>query len=232
MIGVRKFDFVEDLASFFINEEFTRTSVTPVEHDQLLADGWRHFGQQFFRYNLALYEGEIRFVIPLRIRLSEFRLAKSHERILRKNSDVEVNVEPVDLTIEVLDLFDRHKRRFKQHTPESIFTFIAERPEDEPSETYQQTLMLGDRLLAAGFFDVGERSVSAIYTAFDPDETRRSLGVFTILKEIEFAVENGMEFYYLGYSYSGRSFYDYKKRFHGTEAFEWNDVWTPVPREF
>lgn len=223
---------MEDLASFFINEEFTRTLVTPAEHDRFLADGWRHFGRQFFRYNLALYEDEIRLVIPLRIRISEFRRAQSQERIRRRNSDVEVFVGPVNITPEILDLFDRHKQRFKQHTPESIFTFIAERPEDEPCETYQQTLRLGNRLVAAGFFDVGERSVSAIYTAFDPDETRRSLGVFTILKEIEFAVEKGMKFYYLGYSYSGRSFYDYKKRFHGTEAFEWNGDWSPVPREF
>ncbi|MCC7308547.1 MAG: GNAT family N-acetyltransferase [Acidobacteria bacterium] len=223
---------MEDLASFYINEEFVRTSVSSAEHDRLLADGWRHFGQQFFRYNLALYEDEIRLVIPLRIRLSEFRIANSQERILRKNGDVEIIVGPVNITPEILDLFDRHKRRFKQHTPESIFTFIVERPEDEPCATYQQSLWIGDRLVAVGFFDVGERSVSAIYTAFDPDETRRSLGVFTILKEIEFAVENGMEFYYLGYSYSGRSFYDYKKRFHGTEAFEWNSAWAPVPREF
>ncbi len=218
--------------TFFINEEFVRTLVSSAEHDRLLADGWRHFGRQFFRYNLALYEDEIRLVIPLRIRLSGFRIAQSQERILRKNSDVEISIGPVNLTQEVLDLFDRHKQRFKQHTPESIFTFIAERPEDEPCDTYQQTMRVGGRLVAAGFFDVGERSVSAIYTAFELDETRRSLGVFTILKEIEFAVEKGMEFYYLGYSYSGRSFYDYKKRFHGTEAFEWNGVWTPVPREF
>jgi len=223
---------VEDLASFYINEECVRTSVSPAEHDRLLADGWRHFGQQFFRYNLALYENEIRLVVPLRIRLLDFRPAQSQERIRRKNSDVEVSVGPVNLSDEVLDLFERHKQRFKQHTPENIFTFIAERPEDEPCATFQQTLRIGERIVGVGFFDAGDRSVSAIYTAFDPDETRRSLGVFTILKEIEFAVENGMEFYYLGYSYSGRSFYDYKKRFHGTEAFEWNGAWMPVPREF
>ncbi|MCC6329480.1 MAG: GNAT family N-acetyltransferase [Acidobacteria bacterium] len=222
---------MEDLASFYINEEFVRTSVSSAEHDRLLADGWRHFGRQFFRYNLALHEDEIRLVIPLRIRLSGFRLAQSQERILRKNSDIEVKVGPVKLTDDILDLFDRHKQRFKQHTPESIFTFIAERPEDEPCATFQQTLRIGERIVGVGFFDIGKRSVSAIYTAFDPDETRRSLGVFTILKEIEFAAEKGMKFYYLGYSYSGRSFYDYKKRFHGTEAFEWNSVWSPVPRE-
>lgn len=222
---------VDDLASFYINEAFTRSSVRRGDFDTLLSDGWRHFGQEFFRYNLALYENEIRFVIPLRIRLSEFRLAKSQERILRRNLDVESSVGPVNVTADVLDLFERHKQRFKQHTPNSIYAFIAERPEDEPCETYQQTLRLGDRLLATGFFDVGERSVSAIYTSFDPVETRRSLGILTILKEIEFAAAIGKQLFYLGYSYSGNSFYDYKKRFHGIEAFDWNAAWSPVPRK-
>jgi leucyl-tRNA---protein transferase len=221
---------MDDLAAVFINEEFTEPSVTPAELDRLLADGWRHFGQQFFRYSLAIYENEIRRVIPLRIRLSEFRLSKSQERILRRNADTRVDIGPVSVTAEVEDLFDRHKRRFKQHPPDSIYTFISADPDAEPCETLQQSVRIGDRLLATGFFDSGARSVSGIYTAFEPEETRRSLGIFTILKEIEYAADSGKEFYYQGYSYSGSSFYDYKKRFHGTEAYQWNGVWTPLPR--
>jgi leucyl-tRNA---protein transferase len=220
---------MDDLAAFFINEEFTQTSVTAAEHDRLLADGWRHFGQQFFRYNLAIYENEIRRVIPLRVRLSAFKRSASQERIVRRNVDVNVSVEPVNVTAEVESLFDRHTKRFKQHPPDSIRTFIQ--PDAEPCETFQQSIRIGDRLLAAGFFDAGERSISAIYTAFDPDETRRSLGIYTILKEIEFAIRTGKELYYLGYCYSGNSFYDYKKRFHGTEAFAWDGTWVPVPRD-
>lgn len=223
---------MNDIASFLINEEFTRTSVTAAELDRLLAEGWRHFGRQFFRYNLALYENEVRLVIPLRVRLSGFRLSRGQRRAINRNADVVVNIEPVRVTPEMVDLFDRHTRRFRQHPPDDIHAFVAERPDDEPCDTFQQTLRLGGRLLAAGFFDAGERSVSGIYTSFDPDETRRSLGIFTILKEIEFAIATGREFYYLGYCYNGSSFYDYKKLFHGTEAFAWNGTWTSVPRNF
>jgi leucyl-tRNA---protein transferase len=221
---------MDDLAAVFINEEFTEPSVAPAEVDRLLADGWRHFGQQFFRYSLAIYENEIRRVIPLRIRLSEFRLSKSQERVLRRNADTRVDIGPVRVTAEVEDLFNRHKRRFKQHPPDSIYTFISADPDAEPCETLQQSVRIGERLVAAGFFDSGSCSVSGIYTAFEPAETRRSLGIFTILKEIEYAIDTGKEFYYQGYSYSGSSFYDYKKRFHGTEAYQWNGVWAPLPR--
>jgi arginyl-tRNA--protein-N-Asp/Glu arginylyltransferase len=46
-----------------------------------------------------------------------------------------------------------------------------------------------------------------------------------MLKEIEFAISNGKEFYYQGYAYEGESFYDYKKRFRVTESFDWKGNW-------
>jgi len=71
----------------------------------------------------------------------------------------------------------------------------------------------------------GERTLSGIYAMFDPEEAQRGLGIFTMLKEIEFAISNGKEFYYQGYAYEGESFYDYKKRFRGTECFDWRGGW-------
>lgn len=221
---------MHDLAATFLNEEFSAAQVTPAQLDDLLANGWRHFGPHFFRYNLGIYNDEIRRIIPLRIRLSEFRLSKSQKRVLSRNKDVAVRIEPVDITSEVKVLFHRHKRRFKQHPPDSLYSFISEDPALEPSTTFQQSVRMDDRLLAAGFFDIGENAVSGIYTSFEPDERRRSLGIFTILKEIEYAMLNGKEFYYQGYCYSGSSFYDYKKLFHGTEGFDWNGNWHPLPR--
>ena len=49
-----------------------------------------------------------------------------------------------------------------------------------------------------------------------------------MLKEIQFAIETGKKFYYQGYSYEGNSFYDYKKRFRGSEAFDWTGNWAPL----
>ena len=63
---------------------------------------------------------------------------------------------------------------------------------------------------------------------FDPELSDRGLGIFTMLKEIEFAIADGKEFYYQGYSYEGESFYDYKKRFRGTEWYDWKGSWTAL----
>ena len=83
-----------------INEEFFAEAVTGDELDLLLEDAWRHFGPHFFRYNLGIYDNEIRLVLPLRIRLADLRLSKSQRRVLRRNADAEIISEaPVVLIV-------------------------------------------------------------------------------------------------------------------------------------
>lgn len=212
----------------YINEAFESPHVTPEQLDLLLADGWRHFGTYFFRYSLGIHEFDIRLVIPLRIRLADFSFSKSQRRVLRQNRDLTVTVHPAEITPESAELFDRHKRRFKWGVPDSIYDFLSNDPASVPCESMQVTARLDDRLVAVSYFDVGSRSISAVYGMFDPEFSDRSLGIFTMLKEIEFAQERRKEFNYQGYAYEGESFYDYKKRFRGTEVFDWKGTWKPL----
>ena len=211
----------------FINEEFDATSITPEQYDHLLADAWRHFGSHFFRYNFGIYEDEIRRVIPLRIRLADLTLSKSQRRVLRRNADLDVSIGPYKVTPETHELFERHKRRFKTGVPNSIYDFIARDAESSPTDLLQITVRDNERLVAVSFFDLAEHSVSAIYGCFDPEETSRSLGIFTMLRVIEYASDLGFDLYYHGYAYEGSSFYDYKKRFSAVESFDWNGNWLP-----
>ena len=223
---------VRDNNLTFINESFEAVIVTPAQLDLLLADAWRHFGTHFFRYNLGIYKDEIRRVIPLRIRLVDFKLSKSQRRVLRRNADLETVIEPTKITDEIHDLFERHKRRFKSGVPNSIYDFLSRDPAGVPTRGFEVTVRNHGKLLAASFFDVGSKSVSAIYASFDPDETLRSLGIFTMLKVIEFALRDGKEFYYHGYAYEGESYYDYKKRFSALESFDWNGSWATFNAEY
>ena len=208
----------------FINEEFHADRVTPRQMDLLLENGWRHFGPHFFRYNIGLLEFDIRPVIPLRIRLADFSFSKSQRRVLRKNADLQTIIRPIEITAEAETLFERHKRRFKQNIPDSIYDFL---PPVSPLEAAAEVSVYeNERLVAVSYFDIGEATVSGIYAMFDPEITSRGLGIFTLLKEIEFAIESGKEFYYQGYVYEGESFYDYKKRFRASEMFDWNGTWS------
>lgn len=214
-----------------INEEFYADAVTPGQLDLLLADAWRHFGTHFFRYNLGIYQDEIRRVIPLRIRLSDFQFSKSQRRNLRNNSDLRVEIRPINITPESEDLFHRHKQRFDHGVPGSIYDFLSHEPSTIPCEAREVAVYDNDRLVAVSYFDIGLTATSGIYAAFDPQLQTRGLGIFTMLKEIEFSIDNRKEFYYQGYAYERESFYDYKKRFAGIECFDWNGDWKDLATE-
>ena len=209
-----------------INEEFNADHVLPEQMDALLELGWRHFGTHFFRYNVGFLEVDLRFVIPLRIRLKDFSFSKSQRKVLRKNQDLDVTISPAEITEEVEDLFDRHKARFDHSVPNSIFDFMSFEPATVPCEAKEIRVTRNGELVALSYFDVGISSTSGIYGMFDPAITDRSLGIFTMLKEIQYSIGTGREFYYLGYAYEGESFYDYKKRFRASEAFDWDSDWT------
>lgn len=209
----------------YINEDFFSPQVAPDELDALLAEGWRHFGTYFFRYNLGFHDFEIRRVFPLRIRLADFSFSKSQRRVLRRNLDLQTFVRPIKIDAEKMDLFRRHKTRFKENVPDSLYDFLSPSPASEPCEALETAVYENGKLVAVSFFDVGAKSVSSVYAMFEPTITSRSLGIFTLLVEINYALENGKKFFYQGYAYEGNSFYDYKKRFGATEAYDWNGNW-------
>jgi leucyl-tRNA---protein transferase len=208
-----------------INEEFHATEVTPQQMDFLLGESWRNFGTYFFRHNLGFYFGEIRKVIPLRIRVADFTFSKSQRRIFNKNEDLKIIIRPIIIDEEKHSLFHRHKLRFEENVPPSIFTFLSAIPATVPCEALEICVYEDEKLLAVSFFNLGEDSTSGIYAMFEPIETSRSLGIYTMLLEIEYAKLHGKNYYYQGYAYEGNSFYDYKKRFRSLEMYNWFGNW-------
>ncbi len=209
----------------YINEEFYASKVSPEQTDLLLAEGWRHFGEHFYRYNLGYYKYDIRTVYALRVNLAKFAFSKNQRRVLKKNQDLQTVIRPIEITEEKEKLFERHKQRFEYGVPDSLYDFLSYEAATIPCEALEVCVYREKELLGASFFDVGKETISSIYGMFAPEETARSLGVLTMLLEIKFAYESGKKFYYHGYAYEGNSFYDYKKRFRGLESYDWNGSW-------
>jgi arginyl-tRNA--protein-N-Asp/Glu arginylyltransferase len=210
-----------------INEFFVASHVAPEEMDMLWAEGWRHFGSYFFRYSEAEHDGANYHVIPLRIELDSFVLSQSQTRVRRKNRDVQVVIRDAVIDHDKEALFDRHRQRFKDNVPDSLHDFLSEQPASVPCRNQEICVYQGDRLLAVSFLDIGQKSTSAVYAAFEPAQQKRSLGIFTMLCAIEHSQSLGMRYYYPGYAYREPSFYDYKKNFSGTEFLDWSTGWKP-----
>jgi arginine-tRNA-protein transferase len=201
---------------------------SPEEMDALWADGWRHFGALFFRYRRAEIGGRGCTVLPLRVELRRFAPSRSQRRVLARNRDLAVRLRASFVDEEKLDLFERHRRRFTNNVPESLYDFLSYEPSSVPCPAVEVCAYAGERLLAASFLDVGRRATSAVYAMFDPEESRRSLGIFTMLMAINFSRERGCLYYYPGYACRESSVYDYKKNFAGLECYDWRGRWHPL----
>lgn len=208
-------------------------TIEQIDHkllDEHLEKGWRHFGTYFFRYILSVHNNQYCIVVPLRIRLENYSPTKSQRKLIKRNEGFRYEIKPIEIDGERIKLFEQHKKKFKSTAPVSIYEFLSyENPAWVPCEAKELDIYDGDKLIAVSFFDISEIGISSIYGMFDLAYSDYRLGVYTMLLEIEYAIQQKKTFYYHGYSYNISSFYDYKKRFNGLEAFDWR-VWKPMER--
>lgn len=209
-------------------EYFLCWSAAPERMDGLWAEGWRHFGPIFFRYRRWLYEGRNLTITPLRVELARFEPSRSQRRVAARNRDLRAEVGPTALDAEMFEMFEAHRRRFRTDVPDSLRDFLSPHaPAEVPCRNETIRVYDGGRLVAAHFLDVGSRATSSVYSMFDPAESRRSLGVYTILLAAERARGLGQRHYYPGYATREPSPYDYKKNLAGLEEYDWRGGWLP-----
>ena len=198
-----------------------------LDEDRVLEAGWRRFGWFLFR---PVCRGCARCV-PLRVPVRSFRPSRSQRRVLRRNQDVSLEVgEPV-FDGERLELYERfHEfRRRTRGWPESLkdpgeyrSTFV-----ENPTKTLELRYRLGGKLAAIAYVGATPRALNSIYGFHDPALSRRSLGTFDVLKEIELARAMDREYLYLGYLVEGCLSMEYKKAFGPNEVLV-GSSWAPV----
>lgn len=169
-------------------------------YQMLLERGWRRFGTVFFRPVCRTCTA----CTSLRVDVGRFRPNRSMRRTWRRNTDLDVHVGRPGVDDERLALYTRYHRA-RAH----------DRGWPEPRVTaaeYQQTLVdgygtfghelqvrAGKRLVAVALFDVLPSALSAVYCYYEPEESRRALGVFAILQQQAIAAERRLPWLYLGY---------------------------------
>jgi leucyl-tRNA---protein transferase len=204
-----------------IRDSFSSGFVPLADWEKLLAEGWRHNGMHFFRISTDYDENNMRLdVMPIRYRLSQFQMSKSQRKIWRKNQDLTYKLQPLSISDDMHFLFDQHTQRFKYNVPYSVFDFVSPEP-NAPFPTFQFEIYKKDKLIACTFIDLTLESISSTYAMFDLEESKRSLGVFTMLLEMAYGVATKKAFHYPGYAFLQPSHMDYKKQFAGSEYYDW-----------
>jgi len=81
------------------------------------------------------------------------------------------------------------------------------------------------RLVAASLIDLLDDGVSAVYSFYDPQQSKRSLGTWSVLWLVEQCRGQGQPFVYLGYWIADSPKMAYKARFPALERLAVG-VWT------
>ena len=152
----------------------------------------------------------------LRIDVSKFAPSRSQRRVQRRCEqliDVEVGAALVD--DERVELFNRHRNQRGLRGQdgdvdrEGYQSFLV----DSCGETFEIRYRIEGRLVAVAVCDRAADALSAVYCYFDPDEGRLSLGVFSVLTEINLCRQWQLRFLYLGYYVAASPHMRYKANY-------------------
>ena len=172
--------------------------------------------------------------VPLRVPVQSFRPSKSQRRSCRRNEDLSVGVDLPQATQEKYELYQRYTTQWHGKSPaedgedgdgggwETFESFLYDSPVDTLEFCYRDS---SARLLAVGICDICADSLSSVYFYFDPVEAKRGPGTFGAVYEIEFARDQRIPHYYLGYWVSGCGAMSYKASFRPCEILDSDGRW-------
>ena len=183
-----------------------------------LSWGFRRSGDLVYRPHC---EG-CRACVAVRIPVAMFKPDRSQRRCAARNMHVEARIVAPERTDEHLALYKRYlasRHRdagMDDHGGVEFDQFLV----GSWSEGRFLELREHGRLIAVAVTDVTPDAFSAVYTFFDPDLERRSLGTLAILRQLEWAKRESRRHLYLGYWIKDHVKMDYKRRFKPWEVFD------------
>ena len=159
--------------------------------------------------------------VPVRIAVHDFVPGRSIKRLEAQNADLCIEeIEPAG-TVEQFRLFTRYQlaRHAESDMANMGFGDYRAMIEDSPVSTVLVSLRdPAGRLVGVCLTDDLDDGASAVYSFYDPDQPKRSLGTWLVVALIERARRLGRPYVYLGYWIAGSRKMAYKTRFRPLEA--------------
>ena len=191
-------------------------------YNELIRHGFRRSGGYIYRPHCPSCQECISVRIPVR----RHRYSRNELRVIKRNSDIRINIMPGRYRDEHFDLYrryinDRHNEGSMANPTKSDYhRFLICDWTDTLFFEYRSNRIL----IAVAVCDLTDSGLSAVYTFFDPDYASRSLGHFAILQQIEETRQRDLDYLYLGYWIRNCSKMSYKRRYKPLEAYL-NDQW-------
>lgn len=167
----------------------------------------------------------------VRIIAGDFEQSPRFRRVMRHNDDLTVSVRAPLATSEQYDLFkryldSRHAGGGMTQMSSLDYEYMVE---DTPVQSVLVEYRLRDhpeeKLVAVALTDVMPDGLSMVYSFFDPEMSRRSLGTYLILDHIAQVRSAGLDYVYLGYWVRNSPKMAYKALYRPLEVQKGNQGW-------
>jgi len=194
----------------------------------LAKNGFRRSGEYLYKPHCKSCNA----CVPVRICVNEFHPDRSQCRIWKRNQDLGITTHPAIYNQIHYELYRRYITvkhaggGMDNPGPDDYMSFLTA----SWMNTIFYEFKLGDQILAVAVVDHLDDSLSAVYTFYDPDYLKRSLGTFSILYEIDMAIRLDLKWLYLGYWIDGCAKMSYKNKFQPIEYYlddHWQQLTVP-----
>lgn len=197
--------------------------ITSSVYSDLVQVGFRRSGVFAYRP----YCDGCRACVPLRIAIDEFKPNRTQRRILKRNENLLATVLPLRFEDAHYALYQKYQSQrhagggMDHDSREQYAQFLLQ------SRVESQLVEFRDpqgRLKMVSIMDLLQDGLSSVYTFYDPDDARDSLGTLGILWQIEQCRQSDRSYLYLGYWIAQSPKMSYKASFKPFEILQ-NGLW-------
>ena len=186
-------------------------------NDSLSKQGFRRSQNVLYRPSCA----ECSACMSARIDVSAFLPSRSQKRVLKRAGHLQRRATSPWATEEQYALFRRYldgRHATGGMADMDMFEFAA-MVEETPIRSRLIEYHEDDDLTAVCLTDILDDGLSMVYSFFEPDRSRLSLGTYIILDHVTIARDLGLPYVYLGYWVPGSPKMGYKANFEGLEIY-------------
>ncbi len=214
--------------SYLEGKEATTLFIDPLAsidksvYSRLSESGFRRSGEHLYTPHCQ----NCRECVPVRIPVNQFHANRAQKRILKRNNDLTVSSPPDIASKQYYQLYAdyislRHDDG-DMYPPsrEQYDAFLTK----EWGLTHYFAFWRGEKLKAVAVVDEMDNGLSSVYTFYDPFDEKRSLGIYSILWQIQLTQAGALRDLYLGYWIKNCRKMSYKINFRPIEFFT-NGQW-------
>jgi leucyl-tRNA---protein transferase len=180
-------------------------------YSALIRAGFRRSGQFTYRPHCE----QCQACVPVRVDVAGFVPNRTQRRCLKRNRHLSARILPLDFREEHYELYRRYLGSrhagggMDRDGPDQYTQFLLSSNVDSILVEFRD----GETLVMIAVVDQIDDGISAVYTFFDPERDRDSLGVYGVLWQIELAKRLELPYVYLGFWIAESRKMAYKKQY-------------------